>query len=74
MSTSRRFRWDFAAIVLGDSPGGNYTEHAMNIGAQRARTGHFGLVHVDVMHDDWCALLTKGLPCNCNPEVRERDA
>lgn len=30
--------------------------------------GH--LVHVQVLHDDWCALLADTGPCNCEPEVR----
>ncbi len=30
------------------------------------------LTHVDIAHDDWCALLTHGGPCDCNPEIRLR--
>jgi hypothetical protein len=31
------------------------------------------LAHVDVLHDDWCAMLTgTGLYCNCDPDIRLR--
>ena len=26
--------------------------------------------HVNVRHDDWCDILAKRGPCNCNPEVQ----
>lgn len=51
-------------LRLGNAPGGNY---------------EFGLLGLDVVpgsatlvtvgHDDWCALLQRGEPCNCNPEI-----
>jgi hypothetical protein len=28
------------------------------------------LTNVVVIHDDWCALLTTGSFCDCDPEVR----
>jgi hypothetical protein len=31
-----------------------------------------GVNEIDVAHDDWCALLKSGLPCNCDPDVRVR--
>jgi hypothetical protein len=28
--------------------------------------------HVDIYHDDWCALLTHDGVCDCSPDVRLR--
>jgi hypothetical protein len=28
-----------------------------------------GVYFVDVYHDDWCDLLNRKGPCNCNPDV-----
>jgi hypothetical protein len=30
------------------------------------------LHHVEVRHDDWCALLVQGGYCDCNPDFRVR--
>jgi hypothetical protein len=31
-----------------------------------------GVTQLDVLHDDWCALLAQQGPCNCQPEVKLR--
>lgn len=28
-----------------------------------------GLFDVEVLHDDWCALLTGRGPCDCSPDI-----
>lgn len=30
-----------------------------------------GIKHIDITHDDWCAIF-KGKYCNCNPDVKVR--
>ena len=29
-----------------------------------------GIYSMEVLHDDWCALLVKDGECNCNPDVQ----
>lgn len=53
---------------FGDSPGGNYTAKVMEL----AKQAGVGVQDVDIKHDDWCALLSSGKPCNCDPEVTLR--
>jgi hypothetical protein len=28
--------------------------------------------HIEVRHDDWCALLVRGGYCSCDPDIRVR--
>lgn len=51
---------------MGNAPGGNYTA---KVQALAEKLG-VGVNDIDVAHDDWCALLKSGLPCNCDPDVR----
>jgi hypothetical protein len=32
-----------------------------------------GLNHIQVLHDDWCALLRQGGCCDCDPVIRVLD-
>ena len=32
-----------------------------------------GVVEVDVLHDDWCNVMTGAGQCNCDPDVAIRD-
>lgn len=59
---SKRGAW------VGDAAGGNYT---LKVQALADKMG-VGVNEIDVAHDEWCALLKEGLPCNCDPEVRVR--
>jgi hypothetical protein len=59
---SKRSAW------VGDAAGGNYT---LKVQALAEKMG-VGVNDIDVAHDDWCALLKTGLPCNCDPDVRIR--
>ena len=45
---------------------GNYLPLLAQIAAV-ARPGE--AQHITVLHDDWCALLASGGPCNCEPEI-----
>ncbi len=27
------------------------------------------VIEVNIAHDDWCALLTRGAPCDCDPTI-----
>lgn len=57
--------------VVGDSPGGNYVAKVMALQADLEPGEE---VYVTVTHDDWCAMLVSGQPCNCDPTVeRESD-
>lgn len=29
-------------------------------------------VHIDIYHDDWCALLEHKGPCDCDPNIKLR--
>jgi hypothetical protein len=53
---------------VGSAPGGNYTAKAQALAEEMG----VGINDIDVAHDDWCALLKSGLPCNCDPDVRLR--
>ena len=55
------------ALWLGDAPGGNYTEQAQRLVANAGP----GVAHVDIAHDEWCAIWRR-LPCNCEPIVSLR--
>lgn len=48
----------------------NYLQKVFEI-AKHAEKG--GVMHIDVKHDSWCAIYV-GKNCNCNPEVKIRDA
>ena len=53
---------------VGSAPGGNYTA---KVQAFASKMG-VGVHEIDVTHDDWCALLRRGMPCNCDPDVSLR--
>jgi hypothetical protein len=53
-------------LWFGDAPGGNYTE---DLSAKVGRVPRGTAASVTVAHDAWCAMMRKGLPCNCNPVV-----
>ncbi|HEY1815001.1 MAG TPA: hypothetical protein VGG74_21785 [Kofleriaceae bacterium] len=53
---------------VGNAAGGNYT---LKVQALADKMG-VGINDIDVAHDDWCALLKSGQPCNCDPDVRVR--
>jgi len=39
----------------------------------KLKTAAGQVVHIDVAHDDWCAIFKGGI-CNCDPEVSFRPA
>lgn len=46
-----------------------YLEQILNLHrAGVVKQGDISLIQV--LHDDWCSMLTGGAECNCNPEVR----
>ena len=49
----------------GDQPQG-YLAEVIRVGETLPRGG---LYQIDVLHDDWCDLLTKSGHCTCEPEV-----
>jgi hypothetical protein len=51
------------------SPGGVLPKYAAEVLRRGRDLVARGIVTVEVRHDDWCALLTKGGPCNCNYEL-----
>jgi hypothetical protein len=53
---------------VGNAPGGNYTAKVQALAEKMG----VGVNDIDIAHDDWCALLKSGLPCNCDPDVRLR--
>ncbi len=63
------------ALVVADSPDletwrqGNYVPALMAVAGRVAGLG--GVWHVDIAHDDDCAIW-RGEPCDCEPEVRLR--
>ena len=50
-------------LLVGDAPGGHYRDKVL---AQEPKSA--GLYHVDVFHDDWCAIW-QGRKCNCDPHL-----
>lgn len=62
-----RVRLEGGALLVGDSPGGNYVA---KIAALQASLKPGEVAHVTVQHDDWCALLVSSQPCDCDPDVK----
>lgn len=50
---------------------GNYADALMAECERSVASGAKGLQHINVMHDDDCALLAKTGPCDCTPTVSE---
>jgi hypothetical protein len=51
----------------------NYFKKQLRLVAEGKLTLRPGEVaHVDVLHDDWCALLVQGGYCDCDPDFRLR--
>lgn len=63
-------RIDGKALILGDSPGGNYLEKVKALAAAQKPGSLFS---VTIQHDDWCALIVYGKACDCDPDVRIED-
>jgi hypothetical protein len=63
--TNKRKRHAKKTLVVGDAPGGNYTEALSRLAGV---TSPPGLRHVEIKHDDWCDVF-KDKPCNCDPKV-----
>jgi hypothetical protein len=49
---------------IGNAPGGNYTTKVQALADKMG----VGVNDIDIAHDDWCALLKSGQPCNCDPD------
>lgn len=32
-----------------------------------------GVLEIEVLHDEWCAIMRGGRHCDCEPDVRVRD-
>jgi hypothetical protein len=55
-------------LLIGDAPGGNYLEPALEIaGTLGALRGKGSVSVVNVRHDGWCGIF-KGKPCSCRPD------
>ena len=61
-SRRRRVLW------VGDAPGGHYQE-ALHDWMVAHRLPSSGVIVASVRHDDVCALIQHGRPCNCKPEI-----
>jgi hypothetical protein len=48
----------------------NYQKKISKLVADGKLPSHVGVHHVTVLHDDWCALLTHGGECDCDPEIQ----
>jgi hypothetical protein len=68
---------DNVAVVTPGAPDGydpsrhNYIKKQMRLiseGKLVARPGQ--ALHIHIAHDDWCALLTRGGYCDCDPDIR----
>jgi hypothetical protein len=66
-------------VTLGTPPPGydpmrhNHIKKQLRLVAEgklRVRPGQ--ALHVEVAHDDWCALLVRGDYCDCDPDIRVR--
>ena len=72
MGNERRTEVKDGVLIVGDAPGGNYREKAV----QQARQligAKPGLYHQYIAHDDWCAIWSVG-KCNCDPDIVTRMA
>jgi hypothetical protein len=47
-----------------------YLQRIVKLHEDRPILRQAGVHHVQVLHDDWCAMLRGVGECNCNPEVR----
>lgn len=47
-----------------------YLEKILLIARQHKILREPGVHHIQVAHDDWCALLRGTGDCNCNPDVQ----
>jgi hypothetical protein len=47
----------------------HYTSKLLAVAELAHSRGQRGLIHIEIRHDSWCALLQGRGPCNCNPEV-----
>lgn len=57
------------ALVVTDSPGGNYVEKMTRLLESSAYApGSFVVQHI--MHDEWCGILRPApIPCDCDPDL-----
>lgn len=58
-----------AVLIISDQDRpGNYLEKLLK--ATKDNPPKPGTVnHVQIRHDDWCALLASKGPCNCDPDI-----
>lgn len=56
-------------LIVGDAPGGNYREKALQQARQHLETEpEPDVYHMDIYHDDWCSIWSGG-KCDCQPDI-----